>query len=283
MCVNSAETSATPTLTLAVLWSALFCDYLLLSIVIPIFPNLDASIFATSGLFAAKPAAQVLFSPVVAWFVDKHGMLLLMIGLVIEACSTLVFAFTFDYGYWMAARGCQGVGSALIMSSAFLRVQQLHQNDDAGLGISMGILTTGIISGVTLGPPIGGVLFDLAHWIPFITCSTLIGMVFGLACLLHATTQADRASVRPLVVADDKSLNQKVCGLMRDTHIVVTLLALFCANGAISCIESTLGQYLEDTKGLSATQVGLIFISCSVPAFLCAKVSGSLVKSPTLN
>ena len=261
---------------------------------IPIFPKLNASVFATSALFAAKPAARFLFLPVVAWFVDKHGMLLLMTGLVLEACSTLVFAFTFDYGYWLAARGCQGVCSALIMSSAFQRVQQLHQNDDAGLGISMGIVTTGIYSGYLIGPPIGGVLFDLAHWIPFITCSTLIGMVFGLACVLHATTKADqafRSSLGGIICistteADDKSLSQKVCGLMSDKHIVVILLALFYANGAQACIESTLGRYLEDTKDLSATlptQVGLIFISCSAPGFLCAKISGSLVKSPTLN
>jgi len=249
---------------------------------IPIFPKLNASVFATSALFAAKPAAQFLFSPVVAGFVDKHSMLLLMVGLVLESCSTLVFAFTFDYGYWLAARGCQGVCSALIMSSAFLRVQQLHQNDDAGLGISMGIVTTGIYGGYLIGPPIGGVLFDLAHWIPFITCSTLIGMVFGLACVLHATTKADQAfrsslgGIIPTTEADDKSLSQKVCGLMSDKHIVVTLLALFCANGAQACIESTLGQYLEDTKDLSATQVGLIFISCSAPGLLCAKLSGSL-------
>lgn len=49
----------------------------------------------------------MLASPVVGLFVDKYGMWLLMIGLLVESGSTIVFAFTFDYGYWMAARGCQ--------------------------------------------------------------------------------------------------------------------------------------------------------------------------------
>jgi len=300
-------------LTLVVVWLALFCDYLLLTIVIPIFPDLGASTFATSALFATKAAVQVLASPVVGLFVDKYGMWLLMIGLLVESGSTIVFAFTYDYGYWMAARGCQGIGSALIMSSAFLKVQQLHPDDDAALGISMGLVTTGIITGVTLGPPIGGILFDIEHWIPFIFCSSLIGAVFVLSCILHFRTSGDDktdSSSRSLQAQmehstsstcatdhtdgsssltdgveeksysnsniEEKTYMQKVCGLLCDKHITVTLGMLFSANAAISCLESTLGKFLEDEMNMSATQVGLVYISTSVPSVVCAKLAGSL-------
>ena len=90
--------------SLLVVWCALFCDYCLLTLAVPIFPQLGASESKTGVLFASKAMCQVISSPIVARYVDSYELEPLVLGLAIEALSTLVFAFTQDYGWWFFAR-----------------------------------------------------------------------------------------------------------------------------------------------------------------------------------
>ena len=112
---------------------------------------------------------------------------------------------------------------------------------------------------LSAGPPIGGILFDIEHWIPFIFCSSLIGAVFVLSCILHfrtssndktdssgslqaqmehstsstcATDHTEGSSILTDGIEEksysnsnieEKSYMQKVCGLLCDKHITVTL------------------------------------------------------------
>ena len=45
-----------------------------------------------------------------------------------------------------------------------------------------------------------------------------------------------------------------VGGLVRDKAVMALMAVLLLANGACSCLESTVGNYLERELGLSATQ-----------------------------
>ena len=146
-----------------VVWLALFCDYLLMTLVIPIFPKLGVSKFQVGVLFSAKAAVQILSSPLVARVVDGHGLKPLMAGLLVELVSSLGFTLSDGYSFWFGMRALQGLASAAILSSGFLHVQQLHAGDSNALGSAMGTVTTGIISGVMAGPPLGGVLYVRRH------------------------------------------------------------------------------------------------------------------------
>jgi len=112
---------------LAIVWAALFCDYLLMTIVIPIFPSaLPAkSSFEIGVLFSSKAACQLLAAPFVASIVDGWGTLPIIIGLAVECISTVLFALTTGYEVWFAARAVQGIASSLVLSSGFLHVQHL--------------------------------------------------------------------------------------------------------------------------------------------------------------
>jgi MFS family permease len=208
--------------SLGVVWLALFSDYVLMTIVIPIFPVLGENELRTGMLFSAKAAAQIFSAPLVATVVDDFGLLPLQIGLIIEVLSTLVFAFTQDYGIWFAARAVQGFASACILSCGFLHVQRAYSGDQQALGAAMGTVTTGIISGVVFGPPIGGILYGISAPLPFLILAALLAIVLALSCALSCALRHLEAGAeatedgRPSPAV---STRLKAVGLLSDKRI----------------------------------------------------------------
>lgn len=254
---------------IAVVWMALFCDYLLMTVAVPVFPTLGASTFMTGVLFSAKAALQILTSPVVAMFVDTSGLSLLIVGLLVEALSTLVFAATDTYWWWFAARAVQGVASANILAAGFLHVQRLHPGDEAAVGVAMGIVTTGIIFGVTVGPPMGGILYDVTTALPFLVTAGLVGVAFLFSVAYYCWVPQPEVPRR----REAEAVSQVAYALLKDPHIMVTLAAVFIANAAISCLEGTLGDYLQRSEGFTTTETGLMYVITAVPTVIAAKVS----------
>ena len=84
------------------------------------------------------------------------------------------------------------VPSASILSSGFLHIQQLYHGDDEELGRAMGTVTTGIITGVIVGPPIGGILYEIDSALPFYTVAVII-----CACTGGATVLPLKALINP--------------------------------------------------------------------------------------
>merc|ERR1711871_1340075 len=165
---SSSSCSRPLTFSLVVIWLSLFCDYVLMTLVIPIFPQLDRSETEIGSLFSAKAALQVLSAPLVARYIDSFELEPLIFGLFIEAVSNIVFSLTDNYWWWFGARAVQGIASSAILSSGFLHIQRVCGSDHDKIGTSMSIVTTGIISGVTVGPPLGGLLYSMSPATPFL-------------------------------------------------------------------------------------------------------------------
>jgi MFS family permease len=167
----------------------------------------------------------------------------------------------------------------MIISSGFLHIQRRYNNDQEGMGVAMSIVTTGIISGVTFGPPLGGLLYGIHTGLPFFL---LVGLIVAAALQALALSRA-------LAVATDFDIaiaagegetaaefRTKLKKLLLDKNISVTLLALFCANGAIACLEATFGNYMEDTFGFTVSQIGMLYVIGAVPSVLGSKIAGGL-------
>ena len=249
------------TFTLGVCWLCLFCDYLLLTIAIPIFPELKEcqdSDFLTGVLFSAKAVMQILCSPIVSCFVDAHTLELLLGGMLVEGSATLIFMLTDSYALWLVGRATQGVASAAILTSAFAFLQQAY-NDDRVRGKVMGAATTGIICGVMVGPPIGGLLYEVWKPAPFAIamglCATAGLGVASLRGRRPATTRqgANTAVLEPRTPEQAGGAMAK--RMLADRHIVAALGALFVANAAISCLEASVGNFLKDEYGMTTAQV----------------------------
>ena len=274
----------------AVVWSALFCDYVLMTLVIPIFPKLGVSDVEVGVLFSAKAAVQVVTSPLVARVVDGCGLLPMLLGLLIELLTSIGFTISTKYSLWFVMRAIQGLASAAILSSGFLHVQQLHAGDSDALGNAMGTVITGIIGGVMLGPPLGGLLFEVGEKWPFWFSAAIIGVSISFAAVYmqrhslgcgrgHSTDVAQGGNEHgqgESEIDDDRSTRAKICALLHDKHVLVVLGALFFANAAISCLEATAGLHLEDTLDMTPGQVGLMYMATAGPSVLGSKVGGWL-------
>eukprot|EP00937_MAST-01D_sp_MAST-1D-sp2_P000292 g292.t1 len=311
---KAAATQAFRNRAVGVVWLALFCDYLLMTIAIPIFPELGVSDFEVGVLFSAKAAVQVISSPFVAAVVDRHGLKPLIGGLLVELISSICFTFYTRYAWWFAMRAIQGLASAAILSCGFLHVQRAHEGDNRALGNGMSTVITGIISGVMIGPPIGGVLFDAHPDTPFYAIAGLLAV--SMACTFahdraHPGWHGAAPSTATPEVDDganpaggggcdsggdggggghvgagggddggggegERTTRAKAYGLLCDKHVAVVLGSLLFANAAISCLEATCGQFLKREHGLGASEVGLAYMATAGPSVLGSKLGGWL-------
>lgn len=177
---------------------ALFCDFLLLTLCIPILPELfkdtQFSGFETSLVFASKPFFQFFANPVMGAYVERHGPRApLLIGVLILSISTVVFAFgtslTSDielaYATVMVARSIQGIASASIMSSGMTLCAMTHGEEIRGS--AMGLAFTGVALGTLLGPPVGGIIgYYVNLWTPFAIVSGILMIVYITMRVLFA-------------------------------------------------------------------------------------------------
>lgn len=182
---------------------ALFCDYLLLTLCIPILPNLFNSRFdaiMVSLIFASKPAVQFFANPVMGSYVDVKGPIIpLLWGVLVLSLSTFLFAIgvsikNLDYAYVVVliARSIQGIASASTMSAGMTLCALTHH--DSVRGAAMGTAMIGVALGTLMGPPIGGILgYYTYYFVPYVIvgCILLLDYMFQLV-ILHENAMLKR-------------------------------------------------------------------------------------------
>lgn len=175
---------------------ALFCDFLLLTLCIPILPELfkDTQFagFETGLVFASKPFFQFFANPIMGSYVEVHGPRApLLMGVLILSISTIVFAFgtsltsdvEWSFAVVMIARSTQGLASASIMSAGMTLCAMTHNEQIRGS--AMGLAFTGVALGTLLGPPIGGILgYYVYLWFPFALVSIVLLIVYVVMRIL---------------------------------------------------------------------------------------------------
>ena len=164
----------------------LFIDYTLLTVVVPIFPevkkNLKLSNFAIGCLFAVKPALQAVTDPLLAPLIDRGWVWPLAVGLAAEAGTTVIFAYATTYEAMMVSRASQGIASALIMTTGLAMVARVHNDDDKQRGIALSRAFFGVAAGVSLGPPLGGFLYTAGGSVTtFLILTAICAVIFVVA------------------------------------------------------------------------------------------------------
>lgn len=188
---------------------ALWCDYLLLTLCIPILPKLLGSAFSPTMIalvFASKPVFQCVSNPVLGSIVDRVGPKQpLRWGLAILSLSTSVFAYGVSlqanlsaaYAIVLAARSVQGVASSALMSGGMTLCALAHaEQSESVRGTAMGMAMIGVAFGTLLGPPLGGVLgYYINLWVAFVFVAVVLMGVF-VAQLLYLDGIIDEAQAR---------------------------------------------------------------------------------------
>jgi len=254
------------TWSLALVWLAFFCDHVLVTMAIPIFPLLRMPEGLIGPLFASKAACQILSSPFMGRLVDKYTKPMVLLGLALETCSILTFAFTFDFRIWFLARALSGVASTAIVSGGFAHLNRSY-TDKEQRAVAMGLATTGIIGGVCIGPVLGGLLYEAFPSLPFCLLAAMELMVGLLAWARWPVFSAQAAE------SEDAT---SMLTMVRHPDVLKPLGALVVANSAISCLECTIAKYLVKAFGCSTGQVGALFLLVSAPSCIMSGVAGPI-------
>eukprot|EP00946_MAST-07B_sp_MAST-7B-sp1_P003864 g3864.t1 len=179
---------------------AFLCDFLLLTVIVPIMPSVFSGTswgrpLVLAALFAAKPIAQILSNPAAGSLVGRCGSQRpLLIGCIVLILSSGGFALSLlgmdskskagdVFWFCVGARAVQGVASALIGSAGMTLVVETHAAEQRGEAV--GIASIGIALGALLGPPLGGILGSKLPWLPFAALSLLlfVNVLFQLCTL----------------------------------------------------------------------------------------------------
>ncbi|KAK4052951.1 hypothetical protein OIO90_004075 [Microbotryomycetes sp. JL221] len=165
------------------IWLGLVVDTAGYGLVVPVIPyrlqelGYDSISSRTGWLVAAYAGGLVVSSPPVAWLgsMIRGKRIPLIISLLFMAGATILFMETTDYTVLVVARVLQGFSGTGIFSLGLALITESVPEER--LGFLMGIVMSGYSAGQTIGPPVGGVLYDrLGYRAPFIFSLILIGI-----------------------------------------------------------------------------------------------------------
>ncbi|RUS23397.1 major facilitator superfamily domain-containing protein [Jimgerdemannia flammicorona] len=230
----------------------------------------------------------------------------MIFGMFGLAMSTTFFGIATTYWQLVIARvaqGCAGGASWTIGLGMLADVFPPHK-----LGVVMGTVLAANTLGFTIGPALGGLLYQYhGYAAPFIFCSVLAFFDFLAVCWIAEPTKLSHVDPTSEVIAHAHTLESapspaherftdERTPLLRDgpilSHhgpppkptnsdtkitmwsllqrwtILSCLLATVLGSSIFSGIEPTLPIHLQDTFHADASTVGLIFMAIVIPTFL---------------
>ena len=189
--------SATPARATAVAGAILFTDMLLQGLAIPVLPLLPAVVeqgaAATGILFASYAVAMVVATLFAGRLVDRRGPKgPLVIGLIVLAIATLLFAAGGPYWLLLVARFVQGIAGGVAWVAALSLIAATTGFDKRGqmMGIAMSTVTLGVL----VGPPLAGFLVDaFGPASPFLvaTVVAIVDLILLVAFIPGSPRQTD--------------------------------------------------------------------------------------------
>jgi len=161
--------------------------------------SLHADILAISWALIAYQLAGISLSVVFGRLGDIHGRYTIYgLGFALMALSSLLCGVAPNVVLLILFRLLQGIGAAMIASAA--RVLAMDAMPEGSEGKANGFMTMAFHGGVLLGPPLGGLLIDLASWRWIFFLLIPLGVVGVILTVLRATGRREAARTRPQAV-----------------------------------------------------------------------------------
>ena len=140
---------------------------LLASMIILALPNIGTEFLVSARDLGWMSTAYILSNAIClvpgAWFVDKVGYRKSFIaGTIIVAVTCLFAVFAPNYPALLASRIVSGLGVSLLMITSLAILSRIFPKEKRGFVI--GINTTMVYVGLTLGPFLGGILTETLGW-----------------------------------------------------------------------------------------------------------------------
>lgn len=260
-------------LPVAVVAYALFIDYAVYGLVLPLTPLSQAHITADeqlSTLAGAYGVGLLAATPFFGAYGDRIGFRWPMVmGAAMLAGATAIFAFAPNFPVMLVGRVLQGFAAAASWTSGLALVGSRYSGETRVR--MMGYVLMGSTGGSVLGPIFGGWLHGVGGYtLPFAILAAIAISFF--ACLL----------LLPRGTAPDEPVHPRLLPVLRDRHVMVPALAVVLAASAWSIVEPLVPNHLHRAGVDSPQLVGAAYtITTLVYGFAAPLVSWSVVRFGT--
>jgi len=244
---------------LGVVFYALFLDYFIYGLIVPLTPYSTAGAMGKhllALLYASYAFGVLAATPLFGYLGERLGYRKPMIaGALLSGAAVLLFWFAPSFALLLLARLFQGAAAAATWTTGLALMAEHYVENRVRM---MSYALVGSTAGSIVGPTLGGALYNLAGYnLPFTITALLVLIDLGMRTFLLSAERTN-AQVSP-----------DLWSLLLDKSILVPALAVALAAFGWGIVEPLLPFYLE-RDGASASQIGVLFTIASIAYGLCA-------------
>ncbi len=242
---------------------ALFIDYLIYGVLIPLTPYAPAHANGDERLgllYGAYAVGVLVATPLFGYLGDRIGYRRPMIyGVALSAAALALCGFAPNFSLLLLGRLFQGTAAAASWTAGLALIAEHHHEKRVKM---MGFALMGSTAGSLLGPVIGGSLYEAGGYtLPFAVTGVLVAVDAGLCVFLLPRDQGSREP------------SPDIRSLLVDTSVLTAAAAVALAAIGWGIIEPLLPVQLI-RAGVTPWVIGLIFTAGSIAYGLSAPVVG---------
>lgn len=229
----------------------------------------EVSELATSAFMSINMVGAILAAPVAGAISDRFGRRrpLIVVALLVDALCFVALASPVSFPVFMAVRFAEGCAHIFALSLVLAHAAELAPPDARGR--VMGVVGAGLLLGVALGAPIGGILGRAGP----------LRVLYAAVVVLLITAALAAAIVRPPPIAHDRERPgwRELTAMMRARPLVfVPLVFAFIDRFTVGFFTTTFSLYLKRIHDLPPERVGLLIAAFMLPFALLSYPFGRL-------
>ncbi|MEM9454083.1 MAG: MFS transporter [Myxococcota bacterium] len=229
----------------------------------------SVSELATSTFMSINMVGAILAAPIAGALSDRFGRRrpLVVGALIVDAVCFLGLTLPSSFPVFMGIRFVEGCAHIFALSLVLAHANALAP--EGRRGRVMGVVGAGLLLGVALGAPVGGILGRQGP---------TVVLEAGIGILLIAAVFAAIAMAGPQgVAARDKPGLREIAAMMRAHPLVlVPLVFAFIDRFTVGFFTTTFSLYLKRIHEVPPAQVGLLIAAFMLPFALLSYPFGRL-------
>ncbi len=195
----------------------------------------------------------------------------MLLGLLCLAASTAVMAFNQSYAALALGRFIQGISSGSIWVLGLALLADFTKEDSSDAGKTMAVVFAAYTAGSFVGPIVGGYLYELGNYVPFLSVIvfTVLDAILRLMLVDPMTEKNEELS------PPKRSFKEILSSIMRN-RLLWLILALIAACGVVvGGSEVSFTLQFQQYYNLSTGQTGLGFLAVLLPQLVASGLGGA--------
>ncbi|MFC1669170.1 MFS transporter [Spirochaetota bacterium] len=240
------------------LFISIFVTLIGVGVVVPLLPvyahDLGASGLYIGFIFGAFSLSRAICLPFFGKISDKKGRKpFILVGLFSYSLVSIAFVFTKSIESLVFVRFLQGIASAMIIPVAQAYVGEITPKGKESL--NMGIFNIALLSGMSIGPLLGGLIKDNFSLQAAFGCMGILSITALLLCIIFLPKLKDEMTTS---IKNGPAIS--IIKLIRDKGIFRLLIFRFAYTSSIGIMWSFLPVFADTKLALSSSQIGILIM-----------------------